>query len=141
MSAKIRVWILASCVFVPTLIGCRTRIGDFTAISTKNIYAKGVDLTKLPQTLGVEGEDIRFLGIGANIKDAVDRALEKAHGNLMIDVALYVYEGFFVRGYVVRGTVVKVPYERTAVPAGVSGPGPSEIPTDGTAAPKSPELR
>lgn len=96
--------------------GCTTiRVGDFTAISTKNIYAKGVDITKLPQQR-VEGEDIRFLGIGANIKDAVDCALEKSQGNLMIDAALYVYSAPFVSGYKVRGTVVNVPYEKVSEP-------------------------
>ncbi len=100
-----------------TSVACETRVGDFTAMSTKNVYCKGADLTKLPQDKRVEGSDIKFLGIGANIKNAVDDALEKGDGNLMIDVALYVWNAPFVGGYKVRGTVLKVPYASTTRPA------------------------
>ncbi len=126
MTSKAHVLAFGLCIFVAILGGCTTRVGDFTAISTKNIYAKGVDVTKLPQMQGVEGEDIRFLGIGANIKDAVDRALEKGRGNLMIDVALYVYWAPFVEGFKVRGTVINVPYEKVSLPEGSSSPGSGE---------------
>ena len=105
---------LISCGIAFLCVGCTQRVGDFTAISTKNIYAKGVDVTKLPQQQGVEGKDIRFLGIGSNIKDAVDRALEAGHGNLMIDAALYVDWAPFVCGFRVRGTVVNIPYKKVA---------------------------
>lgn len=91
--------------------GCTTRVGDFTVMSSKNIYCKNVDITKLPQTR-VEGKDIRFLGIGADYKDAVDRALEKGNGNLMIDAVLYVEDYVLFGGYKVVGTVVNVPYEQ-----------------------------
>lgn len=91
--------------------GCSQRIADFTAISTKNIYAKGVDVSALPKVSGVKGRHITFLGLGANIKDAIDQALEKGDGNLMIDCAVYIWHAPFVGGYEVRGTVVKVPYE------------------------------
>ena len=103
---------LISCGIAFLCVGCTQRVGDFTAISTKNIYAKGVDITKLPQQQGVQGKDIRFLGIGSNIKNAVDRALEAGHGNLMIDAALYINSAPFVSGWRVRGTVVNVPYEK-----------------------------
>src|SRR5262249_10480405 len=95
-----------------SLAGCSYRVGDFTAISTKNLYAKGVDLSKLPRQEGVEGEDVRFLGIGANIKDATDHALEKGGGNVMIDCALYVEDRIIFTGYRVRGTVINVPYSQ-----------------------------
>ena len=91
--------------------GCTSyRVGDFTALSTKNIYCQGVDVTKLPQKKGVEGKHMPFLGIGANIQDALDQALEAGDGNLMIDAALYMESEPFVSGYRIRGTVVKVPY-------------------------------
>jgi hypothetical protein len=96
-------------------MGCSsTRIGDFTALSTKNVYAKNVDITKLPKKEGVEGEDVRFLGIGANFKDAVDKALEAGGGNVMIDAAFYMESRPFASGYRVRGTVINVPYTATA---------------------------
>ena len=93
--------------------GCTQRIADFTGISTKNIYAKGVDVSALPKAEAIEGKDIRFLGIGANIKDAIDEALEKGNGNLMIDCAVYIWYAPFFNGFTVRGTVVNVPYTRS----------------------------
>jgi len=97
-----------------TSLGCSQRVADFTGISTKNIYAKGVDVSALPKAEGVKGRDIRFLGINANIKDALDEALEKGNGNLMIDCAVYIWSAPFVAGYEVRGTVVNVPYRKEA---------------------------
>ena len=93
--------------------GCTQRIADFTGISTKNIYAKGVDVSALPKAEAIEGKDIRFLGIGANLKDAIDDALETGNGNLMIDCAVYIWYAPFFNGYTVRGTVVNVPYKRS----------------------------
>jgi hypothetical protein len=93
-------------------IGCTYRAGDFTLASTKNLYAHGVDLTKLPQKQGVEAEgDAKFFGFGLNYKDPTDRALEKGGGNLMIDAVYYVESYWFFAKAKVRGTVVNVPYE------------------------------
>ncbi len=89
--------------------GCSYRLGDFTALSTKNIYCEGVDITKLKQYNGVEGEDITFLGIGADPKDAADRALEKYDGNLLINAVIYSEYYILFAGYKVRGTVIKTP--------------------------------
>ena len=100
--------ILLSIVF---LSGCVTRVGDFTALSTKNIYCKNIDVSSLPKQR-VEGESVAFLGIGANLKDATDEAIEKAGGNLMIDAAFYRVSGLFWGGYKIEGTVVNVPYQK-----------------------------
>lgn len=89
--------------------GCSHRLGDFTALSTKNIYCEGVDITKLEQHPGVEGKDVTFLGIGADPKDAADRALEKYDGNLLINAVIYLESAPLFSGYKVRGTVIKVP--------------------------------
>ncbi len=97
-------------LFVFFLSGCSHRIGDCTAISTKNIYCENVDVTKLPKKEGVEAEDVRFLGIGANVENALDRALEAGGGNLMINAVVYYEDRVFSSGYRIRGTVVKVPY-------------------------------
>jgi len=91
--------------------GCSYRLGDFTALSTKNIYCKDLDITKLEQHRGAEGKDITFLGIGADPKDAVDRAMEQYDGNLLIDAVIYSESSFLFAGYKVRGTSVKVPYK------------------------------
>ena len=102
--------------------GCTTRIGDFTAISTKNIYAKGINVNALPKAEGVKGSDIRFFGIGANIQKAVEKAQEKGHGNLMIDCAVYRWWATILfMGFEVRGTVVNVPYAKDSTASRQSG--------------------
>ena len=75
-----------------------------------------MDVSKLPKQHGVEGTSIKFLGIGATIEDALDQALEKGGGNLMIDCAVYVWYAPFVEGFRVRGTVIDVPYEKLSTP-------------------------
>src|ERR1035438_4838519 len=76
--------------------GCVTRNADLTVISTKNVnIAKNLDLDGLPRTKGVEGKSsqLTFLFIPfegrPNIKDAVDDALAKADGDLMLDPVFY----------------------------------------------------
>ena len=113
--------LLLGTLCLASMVACTQRIADFTGISTKNIYAKGVDVSALPKVEGVKGRDIRFLGIGANIKDALDEALEKGHGNLMIDCAVHLWWAPFVAGYEVRGTVVKVPYKKGSTTSEESG--------------------
>jgi hypothetical protein len=107
-----KVMFLLSIVAVIMVCGCSTRVGDCTLMSTKNISCQNVDVTKLEQHRGVVGKDIRFWGIGSNVKDAADKALEQADGNLIIDPVIY-YESFplVCGGFVVKGTVVKVPYQ------------------------------
>ena len=106
------VWIIVAMLIV--CAGCETRMGDFTALSTKNIYCTNIDVTKLPQTRS-SGTDITFLGIGADLKDAADDALEKAGCNLMIDGAYYHVSYPLFEGYKVVGTVVNVPYSKKSV--------------------------
>jgi len=103
--------VLIVAVLLSACAGCETRLGDFTALSTKNIYCKNVDVTKLPSTRS-SGTDITFLGIGADLKDAADAALEKGDANLMIDGAYYSVMYPLFSGYKVVGTVVKVPYAK-----------------------------
>ena len=104
--------VLTLVVVISAIGGCTHRIGDFTAMSTKNIYCDHVDITKLKQHKEIEGEDVRFLGIGANIEDAADRAMLKADGNIIIDAAVYSVYGPFFGGYKIKGTVVAVPYKK-----------------------------
>jgi hypothetical protein len=89
--------------------GCEARLADFTVMSSKNLYAKNVNVRALPQTQNVEAQKITFLGFGANIKDPLDMCLEKADGNMMIDAVVYVEDYVIFSGFKVRGTVVKVP--------------------------------
>lgn len=73
-----------------SLFGCAYRIGDFTVGSSKNISLLSQKGDK------VEGEDcstsILFIPVSGsmvpNFKTAVDRALEKAKGDVLADVVL-----------------------------------------------------
>jgi hypothetical protein len=107
--------VLAALALAAAASGCATRVGDFTVLSTKNLYAKNVDLTKLPRHTET-GYDLTFMGILATPKDAADNALEKGQGNVMTDVVLYRYSSWipFCSGWKVTGTVMNVPYTRTA---------------------------
>ena len=118
---RITVSLALGVLFLATSFGCRQRIADFTGISSKNIYAKGIDVSALPKAEGIIGRDIRFLGINANIKDALDKALEAGNGNLMIDCVVYIWSAPFVRGFEVKGTVIKVPYKRDSTTSRESG--------------------
>ena len=103
--------IITVIVLLGACAGCSYRLGDFTALSTKNIYCQGIDITQLDQHQGAEGKDITFLGIGADPKDAADRAMEQYESNLLIDAVIYSETSFLFGGYRVRGTAVKVPYK------------------------------
>ena len=68
--------------------GCTTRLGDFTVLSTRN-----VDVSGLKPGDRFSGEDcINYvLGIplgSLNYKNAMDQALEKGKGDVMVDIVL-----------------------------------------------------
>ncbi len=94
--------------------GCMTRIADMTAVSTRNVCLDKCDLDTLPQTKAV-GESSRFIffcipfGV-PRLGEAVDDALEKGHGDLMLDVSVYSGGWWFLVGEMktqVKGNVVK----------------------------------
>lgn len=84
--------------------GCSQRLVDFTVISSKNHGLK-FDKTK---GIRVTGKSFGFLGIGADIKDAMDNALQSAgpQFDLLIDGVVKMEDYFFVGGYVVEGTAI-----------------------------------
>ncbi len=73
-------------LFLPA---CTTRLGDFTVLSTKN-----VDVTGLKPGDRYEGEDCVNMVFGmiptgqVNWKSAMDQALEKGKGDVMVDIVL-----------------------------------------------------
>ena len=87
------------------LSGCLTRIGDFTVISTQNVNFAKIDPAAASTAPIVEGADIKFFGI-SNLEEAIDDALNKGGGNVMLDAVLYIYQGFFQTGYKVKGRVI-----------------------------------
>ena len=71
------------------LEGCSTRLGDFSVLSTKN-----VDVTGLRPGDRFSGEDcvgylFAMIPLGeVNWKNAMDQALERGKGDVMVDVVL-----------------------------------------------------
>jgi len=91
-----------------------TRVADMTALSTRNVNLDSCDLDTLQQKK-VVGESSRFilvfipLGL-PHLNEAVDDALDKGHGDLMLDASVYQGGWWFLFGQVkmqVRGNVVK----------------------------------
>lgn len=77
------VFFLVAIVGAVTLTSCSARLVDFTVISSKNVNLN-IDRT---QGVKTEGSKTYFLGLGWNIKDAMDLALENAgpEYDLLID--------------------------------------------------------
>ena len=94
--------------------GCSMRICDFSVIATKNVSLDKVDLDALPQVKGVTGEDSRFILVFIpfgvpHLEDAIDDALDKGNGDVMIDAVVHSKGWWFVVGetaLTVKGTVV-----------------------------------
>ena len=97
--------------------GCRSRMGDYTVLTTKNIdltsFSSHSDSTGTPVE-GVDEKHIIFVfptGI-PNIKEAVDDALEKGNAYMLTDAVLY-YEYFYIpyiygnSKYVVKGIPIR----------------------------------
>ena len=91
-------------ISVMTLTSCSYRLVDFTVISSKNMNLE-VDRTK---GVATEGKKSYFLGLGWNIKDALDEALEKAgpEYDLLIDGVVRYGSYPFVATVTVEGTAV-----------------------------------
>ena len=102
------------CMFL--ISGCSLRLADFSVISTKNVNLDKVDLDAMPQTKGVRGVDSNFMFLFIpfgfpHIENAIDEALEKGGGDVMIDTVLY-SKGWSIlligqNTLEVKGTVVK----------------------------------
>ncbi|WP_299152341.1 hypothetical protein [uncultured Christiangramia sp.] len=87
-----------------TLSSCSFRLVDFTVISSKNV---NLDIDRA-QGVKTEGKKSYFLGIGWNIKDAMDEALEEAGPDydMLIDGVVRYTSYPFVSGVTVEGTAV-----------------------------------
>ncbi len=83
-------------------VACSVRLIDFTVISSKNVTLKFQDGGKGQQR--VKGSSMGFLGIGANVKAAVDEAIEKAGPGYDALIDGVVYKD--VWGYSVEGTPI-----------------------------------
>ncbi|MFC5272122.1 hypothetical protein [Adhaeribacter terreus] len=83
---------------------CSQRLVDFTVISSKN-HSLMLDKS---QGKRVKASSIGPFGIGASIKDAMDKALQSAGPDmdLLVDGVVRVNNYFFVGGYQVEGLAV-----------------------------------
>ncbi|MDT0678413.1 hypothetical protein [Autumnicola musiva] len=90
------------------------RLVDFTVISSKNV---NLDIDR-SQGVKTEGKKTYFLGIGWNIKDAMDEALESAgpEYDLLIDGVVRYGTYPFIATVTVEGTAVS----SSAMKAGMS---------------------
>ena len=95
--------------------GCSLRLGDMSVISNRNVSLEKVDLDALPQTKNVTGKDTKFLFLFIpfgvpHLEDAVDDALNKGDGDVLVDAVIHARNWWFLvgqTGYEVTGTVVK----------------------------------
>lgn len=81
---------LMLCLLGILLLGCSTRLGDFTVLSTRNVEIGG-DYILVERN--VEGEDvvpiIIFFPLGIpNLENAIDDALKSVGGDLITDAVL-----------------------------------------------------
>lgn len=96
------------------LIGCATRLADFTIISTKNIdLSRGADFKR--GSSRVQGEDkisiIIFIPTGTpNIKQAIDNAIQSVPGAVALLDGVITYKFWWIpyifgeTTYIVEGT-------------------------------------
>ena len=93
---------------------CSTRLAGVTMISDRNIRTKDVKVSELPKTKNIVGESKKFMFLfipfGApTIKEALEDALTKGDGDLMVDASLYSTGWWFLIGefgFELRGSVV-----------------------------------
>ena len=114
-SLKLVLFIFLVAVAAFNLNACTVRVGDLTVVATQNVNLDHVDLDKLPQTKGIRGEDsvfiFLFIPFGVpNLKEAIDDAMLKGNGDVMVDAVIYRTTWWFLVGMdsiEVKGTVVK----------------------------------
>ncbi len=85
--------------------GCAIRVADLTLISTKNIDLSDA---KIDVRKGVRatGEDCGYFFTLPNLENAIDDALQRGHGNIMVDQVTYSRPVPFGACIEVEGTVI-----------------------------------
>jgi len=111
-------YLLIAVLALLMLSSCSIRVADLTMVSTKNIDLSN---TQLDARKGQRqtGEDCRFNLLGLipfglpNMEEAVDKALEKGKGNVMVDEVTEYKNIWVVLGVIscinVEGTVLNAP--------------------------------
>lgn len=95
--------------------GCATHLTDLSMITNKNVALSRIDLDRAPQKKNIVGKETRFVFLFIpfgvpKIQGAVNDALRRGNGDLLIDASVYAKGWWFLVGQQsieVRGTVVK----------------------------------
>jgi hypothetical protein len=108
-----RLFVMLALVSTFMLSSCSYRLVDFTAISSKNLSLP-IDKTKGVKT---EGKVSYFLGIGYNLKDALDKALNEAGPgyDLLVDGVVRVIDYPFVLVVKVEGLAINTNDMKTSM--------------------------
>ena len=102
-------------VLLLTTVGCTSHFADFTAISTRDVTTKEVNLNKLPVKKNVEGQNRAFWSIftpmrHVSLSKAVEDALNKGDGDLIVNAEVTLKRIFVVIGAIstlkIKGDVV-----------------------------------
>jgi len=91
-----------------SVTGCAiNRFADFTVVSTKTVDLTCLTPEAVEAGVKVNGQHLTFWS-APNVETAIDNALEKGKGNLLLDAVISFKSGW-KSGYLVEGTVVDVP--------------------------------
>ena len=94
---------------------CTSHLPDVTAISTRELNPNEVDLNKLPTKTQIEGQHKAVTTLftfwkRVNLSKAVDEALDKGEGDLMLNAEISLRRIFIVIGFIntikIKGDVV-----------------------------------
>jgi len=107
--------ILTLLLAILCLNGCSTHLTDFSLLSNKNINLDKINIDTKPTNKNVIGEDKKFMFLfipfgQPTIKGALNDALEKGNGDLMVDASLYQTGWWFLIGEIglqLKGDVIK----------------------------------
>lgn len=114
-------YILLSAFTISTLGGCYSRVADVSIISTKNIDLSEAIKLDVSNAKRYSGEDCSFFTLNQypfanklpNLELAVDEALNKGNGNVMVDEVTEESDVWVIIGNIkciyAEGTVLNVP--------------------------------
>jgi hypothetical protein len=91
---------LTTILVIATLLGCSSRVGDYSIISTKNTELGKRYARMAPDSAKVAGTDTKSIMIVIptgipNFKEAIDRSIETKGRQLLSDAVIY-YDYFYI---------------------------------------------
>jgi hypothetical protein len=128
MNMRTTAILLAAAAIVVLCAGCFARLGDVSAVSTKNIIVPGEQLGKTEAEMKTHIICI-FPTKKLDPKEIIDKALDKKNGDMLVNARLYMVKSWwipFIYGQMtlrVEGEAIRVMPE-TAKPAPPAPPAP-----------------